>query len=117
MAANFAHMLVTAILFSMVPDTVEYGKSALKTVGNRMAMSFAGHLLALKFGIALGGAAAGWSLAYVGYVANAQQTESTLNGIVWIYSGGPIFFGIIIVLLLRSYFLTNSEMTKYSTDN
>lgn len=116
MAANFAHMLVTAILFSMVPDTVEYGKSALKTVGNRMAMSFAGHLLALKFGIALGGAAAGWSLAYVGYVANAQQTESTLNGIVWIYSGGPIFFGIIIVLLLRSYFLTNSEMTKYSTD-
>tara|TARA_Y100000992_G_scaffold216012_1_gene149124 strand:+ start:679 stop:2025 length:1347 start_codon:yes stop_codon:yes gene_type:complete len=116
MAANFAHMLVTAILFSMVPDTVEYGKSALKTVGNRMAMSFAGHLLALKFGIALGGAAAGWSLAYVGYVANAQQTESTLNGIVWIYSGGPIFFGIIIVLLLRSYFLTNTEMTKYSTD-
>ena len=60
MAANFAHMLVTAILFSMVPDTVEYGKVALKTVGNRMAMSFAGHLLALKFGIALGGAAAGW---------------------------------------------------------
>ena len=56
MAANFAHMLVTVLLFSMVPDTVEYGKVALKTVGNRMAMSFAGHLLALKFGIALGGA-------------------------------------------------------------
>ena len=114
MAANFAHMLVTAILFSMVPDTVEYGKVALKTVGNRMAMSFAGHLLALKFGIALGGAAAGWSLAYVGYVANAEQSEATLNGIVWIYAGGPIVFGFIIIALLKSYILTNAEMQKYS---
>ena len=79
-----------------------------------MAMSFAGHLLALKFGIALGGAAAGWSLAYVVYVANAEQSEATLNGIVWIYAGGPIVFGFIIIALLKSYILTNAEMQKYS---
>ena len=79
-----------------------------------MAMSFAGHLLALKLGIAVGGLIAGWSLAYVGYTANVEQSETTLNGIVWIYAGGPIFFGFIIITLLKFYILTNSEMRKYS---
>ena len=107
-------MIVTVLLFSMVPDTVEYGKKVLKSLGNAMAMSFAGHLLALKLGIAVGGLIAGWSLAYVGYTANVEQSEMTLNGIVWIYAGGPIFFGLIIITLLKFYILTNSEMRKYS---
>lgn len=114
--ANFFHMVVTVLLFSMVPDTVEYGKNALKSMGNAMAMSFAGHLLALKLGIAVGGLIAGWSLTYVGYIANVEQSEATLSGIVWIYAGGPIFFGFIIIALLKSYFLTNAEMAKYSTN-
>jgi GPH family glycoside/pentoside/hexuronide:cation symporter len=114
MAANFFHMVVTVLLFSMVPDTVEYGKSALKTVGNAMAMSFAGHLLALKFGIAVGGAMTGWGLAYVGYVANAVQSESALSGIVVIYASGPIVLGFVILALLSRYKLTNQEMTKYA---
>jgi GPH family glycoside/pentoside/hexuronide:cation symporter len=113
MAANFFHMMVTVILFSMVPDTVEYGKSALKAAGNAMAMSFAGHLLALKFGIAVGGAMTGWGLAYVGYVANAVQSESALSGIVAIYASGPIVLGFVILALLSRYKLTNQEMTKY----
>ena len=114
--ANFFHMVVTVLLFSMVPDTVEYGKNVLKSMGNAMAMSFAGHLLALKLGIAVGGLIAGWSLTYVGYIANVEQSEATLSGIVWIYAGGPIFFGFIIIALLKSYFLTNAEMAKYSTN-
>ena len=114
--ANFFHMVVTVLLFSMVPDTVEYGKNALKSMGNAMAMSFAGHLLALKLGIAVGGLIAGWSLTYAGYIANVEQSEATLSGIVWIYAGGPIFFGFIIIALLKSYFLTNAEMVKYSTN-
>ena len=114
MAANFFHMMVTVILFSMVPDTVEYGKSALKAAGNAMAMSFAGHLLALKFGIAVGGAMTGWGLAYVGYVANAVQSESALSGIVAIYASGPIALGFVILALLSRYKLTNQEMTKYA---
>jgi GPH family glycoside/pentoside/hexuronide:cation symporter len=114
MAANFFHMMVTVLLFSMVPDTVEYGKSALKTAGNAMAMSFAGHLLALKFGIAVGGAMTGWGLAYVGYVANAVQSESALSGIVAIYASGPIVLGFVILALLSRYKLTNQEMTKHA---
>jgi GPH family glycoside/pentoside/hexuronide:cation symporter len=114
MAANFFHMIVTVLLFSMVPDTVEYGKSVLKTAGNAMAMSFAGHLLALKFGIAVGGAMTGWGLAYAGYEANAVQSQSTLSGIVAIYASGPIVLGVIILGLLSMYKLTNNEMTKYA---
>jgi GPH family glycoside/pentoside/hexuronide:cation symporter len=79
-----------------------------------MAMSFAGHLLALKFGIAVGGAMTGWGLAYAGYEANAVQSQSTLSGIVAIYASGPIVLGVIILGLLSMYKLTNNEMTKYA---
>jgi GPH family glycoside/pentoside/hexuronide:cation symporter len=77
-------------------------------------MSFAGHLLALKFGIAVGGAMTGWGLAYIGYVANAVQSESALSGIVAIYALGPIVLGFVILALLSRYKLTNQEMTKYA---
>ena len=113
-AANFFHMMVTVLLFSMVPDTVEYGKTALKAAGNAMAMSFAGHLLALKIGIAIGGAMTGWGLAYVGYVANESQSQGALEGIVAIYASGPIILGVVILCLISMYKLTNEEMDKYS---
>jgi len=116
MVANFFHMMVTVLLFSMIPDTVEYGKSKLKSAGNAMAMSFAGHLLALKFGIAIGGAMTGWGLAYIGYVANTSQSESVLSGIVIIYASGPIVLGCVVLGLIRMYKLTNDEM-KRITDN
>jgi GPH family glycoside/pentoside/hexuronide:cation symporter len=107
-------MMVTVLLFSMVPDTVEYGKTALKAAGNAMAMSFAGHLLALKIGIAIGGAMTGWGLAYVGYVANESQSQGALEGIVAIYASGPIILGVVILCLISMYKLTNEEMDKYS---
>jgi glycoside/pentoside/hexuronide:cation symporter, GPH family len=60
MLANFFHMMFIPLLFSAVPDTVDYG---LKTIGRgAMAMFFAGQLFALKMGISVGGGSAGWIL-------------------------------------------------------
>jgi GPH family glycoside/pentoside/hexuronide:cation symporter len=102
--ANFAHMTLIPNLFSAVPDTVDYslhrwGKGA-------MAMSFSGHLLALKIGIAIGGALTGWILAWVGYVPNEAQTETALNGIVFIYATGSVIAGVLILACFRFYRLT-----------
>ncbi len=102
--ANFVHMIMTPLLFSAVPDTVDYG---VKKLGNNaMAMAFSGQLLMLKLGIAIGGALTGWVLASSGYEANTAQIESTLNGILVLYSLSSVAAGIVIYFLLRKYKLT-----------
>jgi GPH family glycoside/pentoside/hexuronide:cation symporter len=99
--ANFCHMIVIPYLFSAVPDTVDYnlqrrGKGA-------MAMSFSGHLLALKIGIAVGGALTGWILAWVGYQPNVEQDAVALNGIVFNLVGSQVIAGLLSLLCLVFY--------------
>ena len=99
--ANFVHMIVIPYVFSAVADTVDYG---LQTWGKgAMAMSFSGHLLALKIGIAVGGALTGWILAYVGYQPNAEQSAEALNGIVFNYAGGSVVAGILMIICFAFY--------------
>ncbi len=103
-AANFAHMVLTPNLFAAVADTVDYGLQRWRK--GVMAMSYSGHLFALKVGIAMGGALTGWILAAVEYQPNAEQTASALNGIVFIYAGGSIIAGLLTYALLCTYRLT-----------
>jgi GPH family glycoside/pentoside/hexuronide:cation symporter len=99
--ANFVHMIVIPYLFSAVADTVDYG---LQRWGKgAMAMSFSGHLLALKIGIAVGGALSGWLLAGTGYQPNVEQTATALNGIVFIYAGSSVIAGVLILFCFRFY--------------
>jgi len=99
--ANFSHMVLIPYLFSAVADTVDYG---LQRWGQgAMAMSFSGHLLALKIGIAFGGALTGWILAGVGYVPNMEQTAGALNGIVFIYAVSSVIAGVFILGCFQFY--------------
>jgi GPH family glycoside/pentoside/hexuronide:cation symporter len=68
-----------------------------------MAMSFAGHLLALKFGIAIGGAMAGWMLSGYGYQPNMAQTEQAIFGILLIFAISSVVAGVIVLLCLNKY--------------
>ena len=104
--ANFTHMIIIPYLFSAVADTVDYG---LQVWGKgAMAMSFSGHLLALKIGIAVGGALTGWILAGVGYQPNVEQTGEALNGILFNYAGSSIIAGILTIICF-SYYRLNRE--------
>lgn len=108
--ANFAHMMITPIMFSMVADTVDYG--VLK-IGKRLtAITFSGHLLAIKFGFAIGGALAGWILASYSYVPNQVQTVETLDGILLAFAGIPVVCMILSLLLIKKYKLTELEVVK-----
>lgn len=102
--ANFVHMILTPLLFSAVPDTVDYG--AKKLGQSAMAMAFSGHLLMIKLGIALGGAFTGWILATSGYEPNTDQSESALNGILFLYSASSVIAGIVVFACLKYYKLT-----------
>lgn len=104
--ANFVHMILTPYLFSAVADTVDYGLQ--KWGKGAMAMSFSGHLLALKIGIAMGGALSGWILAGTGYQPNVEQTPTALNGIMFIYAGSSAIAGVLILFCFRYYRLTRA---------
>jgi GPH family glycoside/pentoside/hexuronide:cation symporter len=101
MLANFFHMMFIPLLFSAIPDTVDFG---LKTIGRgAMAMFFAGQLFALKMGISVGGGSAGWILGLFGYEANVEQTERSLFGIKLAFAGAPLAAAILVVVLLQFY--------------
>lgn len=101
--AAFAHMIFTPLLFSTVPDTVDYG---IKKYGKgAMGMSVSGHLFALKLGLAFGGACAGWVLGFVGYQANVAQTETALTGILMLMGASTVVACALILFLLRGYIL------------
>lgn len=100
-ASNFVHMIIIPYLFSAVADTVDYG---LERWGKgAMAMGYSGHLLALKIGIALGGALSGWILAYAGYQPNVSQSETALTGIVFVYAWTSAIAGIVLFVCLSFY--------------
>jgi GPH family glycoside/pentoside/hexuronide:cation symporter len=101
MAGNFFHMMFLPLLFSAVPDTVDYG---LKTVGKgAMAMFFAGQLFALKMGISVGGGLGGRILGAFGYQANVEQTATSLLGIKIAFAGAPVAAAFCVVILLQFY--------------
>lgn len=99
--SNFVHMIIIPYLFSAVADTVDYG---LQRWGKgAMAMSYSGHLLALKIGIAVGGALSGWILGWVGYLPNAEQTAAALSGIVFLYAWASAIAGAVLWVCFRFY--------------
>lgn len=99
--ANFFHMMFIPMVFSAVPDTVDYSQA--KSGRGGMGMSYSGHLLALKFGIALGGAMVGWMLSGHGYVAGQEQTELALSGLVRIYAGASVVAGAFMLIVIQFY--------------
>lgn len=106
--ANYFHMLFFPMVFAAVADTVEY--SQYKTGKGGMAMSYSGHLLALKFGMALGGAATGWILDGHGYMAGEVQTQEALRGILRVFAGGSVCAGSLMLVCMYFYKLKKSTM-------
>ncbi len=108
--ANFFHMVLVPIMFSMVPDTADYGQ--MKYGKNCMGMAFSAHLLAIKLGLALGAAGTGWILGAYGYVANQVQTESALTGILLCFAAIPAVIGVMLWGLMNFYKLDSQAMDE-----
>jgi GPH family glycoside/pentoside/hexuronide:cation symporter len=104
MLSNFFHMMFVPLLFSTVPDTVDFGQ---RTVGKgAMAMFCGGHLFALKAGNAVGGSLTGWVLALSGYEANVEQTDQALFGILIAFAGSSVVAALLVIACLHFYKLT-----------
>jgi Na+/melibiose symporter-like transporter len=87
------------LIWAMFADVVDY--SEWKTGRRITGVIYATILFALKTGLSLGGAMAGWLLSAYGYQPNAVQTPEALRGICLTISIYPtIFFGIVVICLI-----------------
>jgi GPH family glycoside/pentoside/hexuronide:cation symporter len=102
------------LLWAMFADVADYGEwaSSRRTTG----VVFATILFALKAGLSLGGALAGWLLAGYGYVANVQQTPKALLGIRLTMSVYPALFLLIVVVSLVFYKITKTLNIQIQDD-
>ena len=93
-----------SLSYGMVSDCIEYGAWKLGARQEGLAASFLS--LAVKLSTAICGVAGVQCLALVGFVPNAQQTPATCTGISFVVNIIPAICGVISVLPLFGYKLT-----------
>ncbi len=103
-----------AIIWGLVPDTVEYGewKTGIRAEG--AAYSVVGFFF--KIGVTLGGIIPGIVLQGAGYVANVEQTERSLNAIIGLFSVVPIIVTLGGIVALLFYKLNERRYTEILKD-
>ncbi|MCG2750362.1 MAG: MFS transporter [Desulfobacteraceae bacterium] len=99
MIAGFFNGPIVALIWSMMPDTVEYGE--WKTGVRAEGLLYSVFSLTQKTGAAVGGALTGYLLAFFKYVPNQPQTEETKFGLlimlfIWPAVIQMLAFGIIL---------------------
>lgn len=110
-ALGVIQMSTTPILWSMMSDVVDYEK----TRSNRSlgGMVFSTNLFGMKLGIALGGAAVGWILAWSGYVGGTEtQTAQAMNAINLLYTVIPGVMFTSLAVLMLFYKLDKHKLTQ-----
>ncbi|RDV26802.1 MFS transporter [Alteromonas aestuariivivens] len=92
--------MATPLLWAKIADVVDYGEA--KT-GVRMAgVTYSTVVFFIKVGLALGGATAGWLLAFYGYEANTYSAN-VAKGITLSFCVYPAVASIIVALLMHWY--------------
>jgi GPH family glycoside/pentoside/hexuronide:cation symporter len=105
---SFFLQMATPLLWAKMADTIDYGhwKTGVRITG----MVYSAVVFFIKLGVAIGGALAGWLLAYYGYQADIEQTETTQNGILLSFTVFPAFGSILVAYVMRWYTLDNKKV-------
>lgn len=111
---SFFLQMATPLLWAKMADVVDYGhwKSGVRVTG----MVYSSVVFFIKLGLALGGAMAGWLLAWYGYEADVVQSEDTKAGIVLSFTIFPALASILVALVMRSYTLTEEKIESIQTE-
>ncbi|GBU09854.1 transporter [Gammaproteobacteria bacterium] len=113
LVVSLIQMMSTPLLWSMMSDVVDYEKAVSgKQLGG---LVFASVLFAIKFGLALGGAVVGWSLAIAGYDANLTvQPDNVIALINMLFTIIPGLLFIPLILVMNNYGLNNEKLESIS---
>jgi GPH family glycoside/pentoside/hexuronide:cation symporter len=111
---NFSFGPTAALVFAMYTDAADY--SEWRTGRRATGLVMSACTMAQKFGYTLGGALGMLLLTYIGYQANAVQTDRTLSGIKgmvsWM-SAIPCGIGFVLILF---YPLSEDKLNTIETD-
>ena len=92
---------------SMLADVADYEEYRFGE--RREGIHYSAINIARKFSAASLAWMVGLALSSTGYVANAQQTESAVDGIRWLFAAIPTTGSVVAIALLLAYRLTESE--------
>lgn len=98
--------MATPLLWAKMADVVDYGhwKNGIRITGS----VYSSVVFFIKMGIAVGGALAGWLLAYYGFEAGTTATEETREGLRMSFTLMPIIPFLIVAVIMRKYRLTDT---------
>lgn len=111
---NFAVGPAMAMMWSMYADTADY--SEWKTGRRATGLIYSSANFAQKFGWSIGGAIAGYLLAYFGFVANVAATPETEKGVRILFSFMPAIWSFIAVIALFFYKLDEKKVIEINQE-
>ncbi len=111
---NFAVGPAMAMMWSMYADTADY--SELKTGRRATGLIYSSANFAQKFGWSIGGAIAGYLLAYFGFVANATASPETIHGVRVLFGLMPAIWSAIAVVALFFYQLDEKKVIEINLE-
>jgi glycoside/pentoside/hexuronide:cation symporter, GPH family len=105
---GFFLQMATPLLWAKMADAVDYGqyKTGIRITG----LVYSSIVFFIKLGLALGGALAGWLLAYYSYQADTVQTLATQNGILLSFTVLPAIGSVLVALVMSRYRLTGQRV-------
>ena len=92
---------VAVLGWAMIPDTVEYAQWRTGVRADGLILSTASFFQ--KIAKAIGGAGVAAALAYFGFAANAEQSEKTLEAILWAMSLAPLVIQVLLIAVSFAY--------------
>ena len=102
------------LMWSMLADTADF--SEWKTHRRATGLIFSATNMSIKSGVAIGGAAIMWMLAYYGYEANEVQSEDSIFGIKMLMSIIPAIIAVICIIPLLFYKLDAKKLAIIEAD-
>lgn len=105
---SFFLQMATPLLWAKMADTIDYGhwKTGVRITG----MVYSAVVFFIKLGVAIGGALAGWLLAYYGYQADIEQNETTKHGILLSFTLFSALGSIMVAFVMRWYTLDTDKV-------
>lgn len=102
--------MATPLLWAKMADTIDYGQWCS---GKRIAgVVYSSVIFFIKLGIAIGGAMAGWALAFYDYQADMVQTQSAKGGILLSFTLYPAIGSLIVAAIMARYNLDDQKIEK-----
>ena len=94
----------------MYGDVADYGEYRFKR--RTTGLIFSASMFAQKFGLTIGAGLSGWLLSAFGYVANTEQSDTSMLGIKLLFTLIPAAIAMLNVGALMLYSLRDQEVEE-----